>query len=84
MAAHKVGKALDSLRNEFGQNLQIYPMTHSPHLVIDAGALDVLADLLDCGQKEVNKKVDKSNQRLAALMARRKRSSSQRRKKKRA
>jgi transcriptional regulator with XRE-family HTH domain len=82
MAAYKVGKALDSLRNEFGQNLQIYPMTHSPHLVIDAGALEILGQLLDLGQKEVNKAVDKSKQRLAALMARTKRSSSQQRKKK--
>jgi hypothetical protein len=80
MGAYKVGKALNSLRNEFGQNLQIYPMTHSPHLVIDAGALQVLGQLLDRGQKEV----DKSNQRYAALMARTKRSSSQQRKMKRA
>jgi transcriptional regulator with XRE-family HTH domain len=74
MAAYKVGKALDSLRNEFGQNLQIYPVTHSS-LVIHAPALEILRQLLDLGQKEV----DKSNQRRAALMARRKRPSSQRR-----
>jgi Helix-turn-helix. len=83
MAAYKVGKTLDSLRNEFGQNLQIYPVTYSS-FVIHPQALEILADLLECGQKEVNKKVEKSNQRLAALMARTKRSSSQQRKKKRA
>jgi transcriptional regulator with XRE-family HTH domain len=80
MAAYKVGKALDSLRNEFGQNLQIYPVIHSPHLVIHASALEILRQLLNLGQKEV----DKSNQRRATLMARTKRSSSQQRKKKRA
>jgi transcriptional regulator with XRE-family HTH domain len=80
MAAYKVGKALDSFRNEFGQNLQIYPVIHSPHLVIHARALEILRQLLDLGQKEV----DKSNQRRATLIARRKRPSSQRRKKKRA
>ena len=79
MAAYKVGKALDSLRDEFGQNLQIYPVTHSS-LVIHPPALEILGQLLDVGQKEL----DKSNQRLAALMARRKRPSSQRQKKKRA
>jgi transcriptional regulator with XRE-family HTH domain len=80
MAAYKVGKALDSLRNEFGQNLQIYPVIHSLHLVIDAPALEILRQLLDLGQKEV----DKSNQRRSTLIARRKRPSSQRQKKKRA
>jgi transcriptional regulator with XRE-family HTH domain len=80
MAAYKVGKALDSLRNEFGQNSQIYSVIHSPHLVIRASALEVLGHLLDRGREEL----DKSNQRPAALMARRERSSSQRRKKKRA
>ena len=80
MAAYKVGKALDSLRNEFRQNLQIYPVIHSPHLVIHAPALEILRQLLDLGQKEV----DKSNQRRATLMVRTKRSSSQQRKKKRA
>jgi transcriptional regulator with XRE-family HTH domain len=80
MGAYKVGKALDSLRNEFGQNFHIYDVIHSPHLVIRPSALEVLRHLLDHGQKEL----DKSNQRPAALMARRKRSSSQRRKKKRA
>ena len=76
MAAYKVGKALDSLRNEFGQDLQTYPVTHSS-FVIHPGALEILDRLVDHGQKEV----DKSNQRLAALRARRKRSSSQQRKK---
>ena len=80
MGAYKVGKALDSLRNEFGQDKQIYPVIHSLHLVIDACALEVLRHVLDRGQKEF----DKSNQRLAALKARRKRPSSQQRKKKRA
>jgi len=80
MAAYKVGKVLDSLRNEFGQNLQIYHVIHSPHLVIHASALEILRQLLDLGQKEV----DKSDQRRATLMARTKRSSSQQRKKKRA
>lgn len=79
MAAYKVGKALDSLRNEFDQDLKIYDVTHSS-LVIHPRALEILGQLLDLGQKEV----DKSNQRLAALMARRKRASSQRQKKKRA
>ena len=78
MAAYKVGNALDSLRNEFGQNV-----TYS-RFVIDRRALEILVDLLDLGQKELNREVDKSNQRLAALRARRKRSSSQQRKKKRA
>ena len=93
MAAYKVGKALDSLRNEFEQNLQIYPMTHSPHLVIHAHALEVLGQLLDSGRKAFDDQllnhrrqteVNKSNQRHAALIARTKRSSSQQRKKKRA
>ena len=79
MAVYKVGKALDSLRNEFGQDFQIYDVTYSS-LKIHPPALEILGHLLDRGQKEV----DKSNQRLAALRARRKRSSSQRRKKKRA
>jgi transcriptional regulator with XRE-family HTH domain len=75
MAAYKVGKALDSLRNEFEQNSQIYPVTYSK-FVIDPRALEILDQLVDRGQKEV----DKFNQRL--IRARRKRSSSQQRKKK--
>jgi len=74
MAAYKVGNALDSLRNEFGPNVIF------SRLAIDLRSLEILDQLVDRGQKEV----DKSNQRLAALRARRKRSSSQQRKKKRA
>jgi hypothetical protein len=91
MAAYKVGKALDSLRNEFGQNQQIYPVTNSSGVAY-APALEILGQLFDQGQKQV----DESNQRLAVnsgyyvvkggtvVMARRKQPSSQQRKKKRA
>jgi hypothetical protein len=50
MAAYKVGRALDSLRNEFRQSLQIYPVTHSS-FVIHPRALEILGELLDRGRK---------------------------------
>jgi transcriptional regulator with XRE-family HTH domain len=79
MAEYKVGKALESLRNEFGQDPQIYPET-TPRAVMFYPALKTVGKLLDHGQKQI----DEGKQQLAEIKAERKRSSSQQRKKKRA
>ena len=79
MAEYKVGKALESLRNEFGQDLQLYPDTRA-RAVMFYPAVKILRKLRDHGQKQI----DEGKQQPAALKARRKRASSQRQKKKRA
>jgi transcriptional regulator with XRE-family HTH domain len=80
MAAYKVCKALDSLRDEFGQDEQVYPVNNPSghvHVVRDTAARAVLKSLITEAE-QFDRRFD------AFRIAQKKQSSPQRRKKKRA
>lgn len=81
MAAYKTSEAIEALRKEFGQDLQVYPVTN-PEVVTYGPALEIFRELMEHGQKLV----DDGSLRLAAFRDAQKKQSSQRpqKKKKRA